>query len=242
LNEYKWLSPEKVFLNFNLAGVGSRFAACFIDTIFQVILIMVIFFGFEFFLFFQYGWFYAITLLIVFVIFNGYYILFETLWNGQTPGKRIINIRVIQTDGSSVTFVKVLIRNIVRVIDSLPLVYGVGMISVFASQRNQRLGDMAAGTLVIKENVEQAPTSIDLELKDTPWAGVAKLNIHKISEDDFAVLKKYLLRRNTLELYDIVPWDKKLTQFFSEKLSLTEEEAGDSYEFLKQVAALYQNR
>lgn len=239
--EHKWLSPEKVYLNLNLAGVGSRFAACFIDGIFQVILIIfsaiVIYYAF---------WHTylgtAVILISSFIILFGYFIFFETFWNGQTPGKRIIHIRVVQVDGSAVTFAKVLIRNMIRVIDQIPAMYAIGIIAVFVTKKSQRLGDMAAGTIVIKENVEEAPMPLDFQIKDTPWSGAARLNIHKLSENEFAVLKKYLLRRNTLDSNEQKNWDTKLTHLFCKKLDLKTEEIGPKYEFLTQVAALYQHR
>jgi uncharacterized RDD family membrane protein YckC len=242
MSEYQWISPEKVKLNFNLAGVGSRFAAILIDTGFQGILLTAVFYlGFDF-IQMDSAWITAAIFVGYFAIFYGYFILFETLWNGQTPGKRIINLRVIQADGSSVTFSKVLIRNILRVIDSLPFIYGVGIISVFASEKKQRLGDMAAGTVVIKENLNNAPAAMEFQVREMPWTDTARLSIHKVTEEEFAVLKKYLLRRPALNLDEIVAWDRKLTLFFAEKLGISSEEAGNPQDFLAQIAALYQNR
>jgi uncharacterized RDD family membrane protein YckC len=240
--EYRWLSPEKVMLNFNLAGVGSRFAAGLIDSGIQSVLMFAFFIAAMDFLPDESIWGAVLLLLGVFAILYGYFIFFETLWNGQTPGKRVMHLRVIQVDGSSVTFVKVLIRNIARLIDALPVIYAVGILAVFFSQKKQRLGDMAAGTLVIKETTETAPASVHFPLKETPWSGAARLHLHKISEDEFAVLKKYLLRRDALNLTDKVAWDRKLTLFYAEKLGLNPEETGHPEDFLTQVAALYQNR
>jgi uncharacterized RDD family membrane protein YckC len=253
VNEHSLLSPEKVYLKLKLAGVGSRFAALFIDSIFQsilagfIIFVMVFLGGFSFEevfvrMNFSGGWMIAIILFFTFTIFYGYNIFFETIWSGQTPGKRFIKLRVVQENGSSIAFVQVLIRNILRVIDSLPTGYAIGIISVMISKKNQRLGDMAAGTIVIRENGEDAPAAVNFEVRETAWSGVARLHLQEIGEEDFAVLKKYLLRRETLRQDELLVMDQKLALFFSQKLGLKPEETGNSVEFLKQVAAMYQHR
>ena len=252
MKEYSLLSPEKVYLNLNLAGVGSRFVACFIDSIFQSLLMGFIIFGI--FLLSRTGiitlepenfsdwWLIVILLLSMFAIFYGYFIFFETIWNGQTPGKRFIKIRVVQDNGSPVTFLKVLIRNILRIIDSLPTGYAIGIISALISKKNQRLGDMAAGTVIIRENIEDAPAAVNFTVIEASWSGAARLRIHEIGEDEFAILKKYLLRRDTLMQDEVQAMDQKLTLVFSQKLGLKPEETGNPSEFLKQVAAMYQRR
>lgn len=171
-----------------------------------------------------------------------YFIFFEAIWNGQTPGKRVIKLRVVQDSGSSATFLQVLIRNILRVIDSLPTLYAIGILSVLLNKKNQRLGDVAAGTVVIREGVEDAPKAVNFTVIDTPWSGKARLHIHKISEDDYAILKKYLLRREKLQQWEAQVLERKLVRFFSQKLELTPGETGNPAEFLEQVAAMYQNQ
>jgi uncharacterized RDD family membrane protein YckC len=96
-------------------------------------------------------WAIAILILIPFLLHWGYFTLFEGLWNGQTPGKRVAKIRVIQQSGRAITIFESLARNLVRAIDFLPAFYVVGSISIFVTHRNQRLGDLVAGTLVVHE-------------------------------------------------------------------------------------------
>jgi uncharacterized RDD family membrane protein YckC len=97
-----------------------------------------------------------------FVLWWGYFITFETLWNGQTPGKRLMKVRVIRMSGYPVTFLDAVVRNLVRIIDFLPLLYGIGVTTMFISSQSRRLGDYAAGTIVVKE---RAPIQLeDLEL------------------------------------------------------------------------------
>src|SRR5690606_14075457 len=107
----------------------------------------------------------ALYALLNFLIFWGYYVLFEYLWNGQTPGKRLVKIRVARTDGNPAGFVEVVIRNLVRVVDFLPTGYGLGLLVMFFSPQARRLGDFAAGTLVVKER-----SDVDLRALSPPSA------------------------------------------------------------------------
>ncbi|MEK7327557.1 MAG: RDD family protein, partial [Chloroflexota bacterium] len=97
------------------------------------------------------AWLVAIFGLISFAFFWGYYILFEMLWNGQSPGKRWVGLRVIRTDGTPITLTESIIRNLVRLVDFLPAYYGVGVVTMFINEQSRRLGDLAAGTLVVHD-------------------------------------------------------------------------------------------
>src|SRR5690606_12367836 len=88
------------------------------------------------------------------MIWWGYYLLFEWIWHGQTIGKRSARIRVVRADGAPVSFVPVAVRNLVRIIDFMPFGYGVGVITMFCNPQARRLGDFAAGTLVVKDEGE----------------------------------------------------------------------------------------
>ena len=103
------------------------------------------------------SWGVGIFLLIVFLLFWGYFALFEAFGNGRTLGKRVAKIRVIHQSGRGINFVEALARNLVRFIDYLPGFYGVGVVAMFMSRRSQRLGDMVAGTLVVREREVEAP-------------------------------------------------------------------------------------
>ena len=113
----------------------------------------------------------SIQVLIIFALFATnwcYGLLFEAFGSGQTPGKRLMGLRVVREDGSPATFLDVAIRNFCRGIDFLPAFYAVGVFSMVLSERTQRVGDRVAGTLVIrisKEGLalyEQAPFSPEL--------------------------------------------------------------------------------
>src|SRR5205809_1028494 len=103
-------------------------------------------------------WVYAVLIIVVFLIINGYFAIFEWLWSGQTPGKRWLKLRVIREDGRPISFFEAMIRNLIRVIDFMvPPFYSVGLVSVFSTARDQRVGDLVAGTVVVRERESEAP-------------------------------------------------------------------------------------
>jgi uncharacterized RDD family membrane protein YckC len=151
-------TPELVGLEFPLAGIGSRFIAVLIDYAFQFAGVTALLLGFMLFLpsmqkfqTLSAKWVIALIILVPFLLHWGYFTLFEGLWQGQTPGKRIAKIRVIQQSGRSITMFESLARNLLRAIDALPAMYVAGTISIFVTSRNQRIGDLVAGTLVVHE-------------------------------------------------------------------------------------------
>jgi uncharacterized RDD family membrane protein YckC len=161
-------TPELVTLEFPLAGIGSRFIAVLIDYALQFAALVVLILGAMLFLpsmqKFESAsakWVAAILVLIPFLLQWGYFTLFEGLWHGQTPGKRVAEIRVIQQSGRAITIFESLSRNFVRAIDFLPTFYAVGTISVFITKRNQRLGDLVAGTLVVHEGQTRDASTLD---------------------------------------------------------------------------------
>ena len=93
-----------------------------------------------------------------FLLYWGYFALFEAFWNGQTPGKRLVKIRVIKDSGRHITLFEALARNLVRVVDMIPPnFYLVGLLSMLCNKQQKRLGDFVAGTIVIHERTSQQP-------------------------------------------------------------------------------------
>lgn len=157
-HDYTVATPENVNFGYAMAGLGSRFMAALVDSLLvlllQVLVVVLIFViairdlrsstGLL-------SWASLALVLISFVLFWGYYIFFELIWNGQTPGKRWVGLRVLRANGQPITIVEVLIRNLVRLVDFMPAAYGVGIVSMFIDARSRRLGDLAAGTMVVWE-------------------------------------------------------------------------------------------
>ncbi len=205
-------TPESVELEFILAGIGNRVYAWLIDFIawslsligFQIAwtivaaqLIDVI------------GnlvggnkqvelWFRAFQLLIVFFIEVGYFVLFETLWQGQTPGKRFVKIRVIRDDGRPIRLQQATLRALLRPIDIY--FFCLGLFLIVFTKREKRLGDIVAGTLVVQE--EQAVTSTKLTVSQEAQNLATQLLIEgdfaRMLPEDFAVIREYLQRRVTM--------------------------------------------
>ena len=160
-------TPERVPLHFALASIGNRFLACALDHAIQaVVLILIVITGLIVASYSSFAnilesapkWVIAILIIVVFLIFSSYFAFFEWLWSGQTPGKRWLKLRVIREDGRPITFWEACVRNLLRTFDMMPVpFYSVGLISVFINSRDQRVGDLVAGTVVVREREAEAP-------------------------------------------------------------------------------------
>ena len=152
-------TPEQIPLDFLLAGIGSRFLALALDTLIQtaaaillvVIGIVIVAGGGAREPTGRQAWVIALLLLLYFLLQFGYFAFFEAIWNGQTPGKRYMHLRVIKDSGRPITAFDALGRNLLRIVDSLPGIYAVAIVSALLSAKNKRLGDYVAGTVVVHE-------------------------------------------------------------------------------------------
>ena len=157
-------TPELVGIELPLAGIGSRFIALLVDYLIWgaalfVLIWLAIFLlpSIDAFSKISEQWAAGIIIFVVFLFNWGYFTLFEAFWNGRTPGKRVARIRVIQRSGRAIGLFESMARNLVRYVDQLPFFYAVGVIAMFATSQHQRLGDLAAGTLVVRDREEEAP-------------------------------------------------------------------------------------
>ena len=215
-------TPERVPLAFALASIGNRFLAAAIDHFIQYFSIAIILYIFI--LALGLGetsdasligeitreapkWMIAIMIIILFLLFAGYFILFEWLWNGQTPGKRLLKLRVIREDGRPITLWEAIARNLLRVFDATPgffvPIYSVGLIAVFLSNRDQRVGDIFAGTVVIRERSDEAPTfdeTFSNPIADAAFRRVQKrtdfrADVISLTAAEIEVVESFLRRR-----------------------------------------------
>jgi uncharacterized RDD family membrane protein YckC len=157
-------TPELVNIEMPLAGIGSRFIALLVDYLIWgagllalIFISIIVLPAMHVFSKHSEQWTIALVIFIVFLFQWGYFTLFEAFWNGRTPGKRVARIRVIQRSGRAIGLFESMARNLVRYVDWFPGFYGVGIIAVFASRQHQRLGDMAAGTLVVRDRDTEMP-------------------------------------------------------------------------------------
>jgi uncharacterized RDD family membrane protein YckC len=210
-------TPELVSIEMPLAGIGSRFIALLVDyliwgagfvlltAVFAVLLPSIIAYSQI-----KAQWAIAIVIFAVFLVNWGYFTLFEAFWNGRTPGKRVARIRVIQRSGRAIGLFESMARNLVRYVDQLPGFYAVGVITMFVTRQHQRLGDLAAGTLVVRDREEQKPAWGETGSRTftaplfapsaplpEPEAGVTlpATGIAKLSPADLEVLEGFFSRR-----------------------------------------------
>ena len=156
-------TPEHIEVQYELAGIGSRALAGIFDFVLQGTLTVLVVWGLIWLgLVLKLPDILGVVGAIViasmgFLAFTVYYVTAEMLTGGQSPGKRLAGLRVIGVDGRPITFLQSVLRNVIRAVDMMPFFYSVGLVSVFASSRAQRLGDMVAGTIVVKERVYALP-------------------------------------------------------------------------------------
>jgi uncharacterized RDD family membrane protein YckC len=215
-------TPELVAIEMPLAGIGSRFIALLVDTLIWaagLLLLALLFWLFqpamEAFSALSYQWAFAITTLVIFLLNWGYFTLFEAFWNGRTPGKKVARIRVIQRSGRPIGFFESLARNLVRYVDQLPFFYAVGVITMFVTRQHQRLGDLAAGTLVVRDGDQEAAIWNDLTTRTFTaqilptvapapephtLVSLSPEGITKLSLTDLEVLEGFFARRLDIPL------------------------------------------
>jgi uncharacterized RDD family membrane protein YckC len=240
------VTPEGVSVDLTLAGIGSRGVAAILDGLIKGIIfiatIAALFGGLSVFDTSTTGSRdpssalligLAVGAVIIFVINFFYDVAFETLSSGRTPGKRVAGIRVVKEGGAPVRFTSSAIRNIVRIVDALPSAYLVGLISIAVSSKNQRLGDMAAGTLVVRERKEELPIwnrPVPVSPATEAW------DVTSITPDELTTVRKFLERRYTLtsEARSRLAWE--LSERLRQKVPGVAANL-EAEEFLEQVAA-----
>ena len=219
--EYTIETPENVTFGYEVAGIGARFIAALIDTVLLgvgllllniLLAVLLSLIGSDALVLFDLeaqepGWIEGLVIalyaLLNFAVLWGYYILFELLWNGQTPGKRVAKIRVVRLDGSPIGFIEAAVRNLVRIVDFFPMGYGVGFVTMFLNRRARRLGDFAAGTLVIRDQgtlslatISRPPTAEPAALPQpaAPTREPAWLDVRRLSAADYELAQTALAR------------------------------------------------
>jgi uncharacterized RDD family membrane protein YckC len=218
---YSLETPESVAVSYPIAGIGSRFLALLIDSLIQTLVIIAVVIvmyvaglnlggsaGYVVF---------GVGTLIIAVILLGYFIFFEIVWNGQTPGKRAMRLRVILTSGYPLTPLAALIRNVLRLVDVLPTFYAVGIVTMIVNKHARRVGDLVAGTMVIKEGREGtlaalSSTAPPVALPSSWGSGLGSpygaygalppslsgAELHRLTREDEVLLRDFLSRRAML--------------------------------------------
>ncbi|CAN5344867.1 RDD family protein [soil metagenome] len=245
---YSISTPENVDLHLELAGIGNRVLAALIDTTITYAIILVLgllFWG-------------AITVVgltdlsekdrslinnlismvaifFVFVINFGYFILFEGLWQGQTPGKKIVSIRVIETNGQPVGWSAVVLRNLIRTLDT-GLAF-VGLLPMIIDRNEKRFGDYAAGTIVVRERKADM-LSEDFILSEI--YNTEAIDAGRITPQEYALLLGFLKRRTNLAKSQRPLIAGNLATYMRKKLDDTSTEPAEK--FLERVYSAYKAR
>jgi uncharacterized RDD family membrane protein YckC len=197
-------TPEGVDLQLTLAGVGSRFISALVDVLLQTVLVVIVTAIAAAVGAFGSGYGIAFVFLASFLVFAGYDVLFEVFNFGRTPGKRLNGLRVVRVDGSPVAFFTSAVRNVLRLVDILPGMYLVGIATILVTRQNQRLGDVAAGTLVVRERTQQpAPQRVRSVAPPPPavaGASAGAWDVTGVSADELAAVQGFLTRRYELTL------------------------------------------
>ena len=224
-------TPEGISFNLLLAGVVPRFLAWFIDVLGVMALMIALrylvavvsalspFFS---------G---AFMVLLYFVVSIGYGILFEWFWRGQTPGKRLFRLRVMDVQGLHLQFSQIGIRNLLRAVDLLPAFYALGGLACCISHRCQRLGDLAANTIVVRYPRLNRPEVEELignkynSLRDYPHLE-ARLR-QSITPAEAALALEAVLRAKTLDaearvevFEDLADYYRRIVEFPPEATEL----------------------
>jgi uncharacterized RDD family membrane protein YckC len=205
-------TPEHIRFRYQLAGPGRRMMAYLIDLTIRSVIVVVLYlvlqlsslgFGGD-------GFSSGAFLLVMFAVEWGYYVLWESLWSGRTPGKRSMHLRVLKEGGYPTGFLDIALRNLLRAADFLPMAYSIGLVVMGLDPRFRRLGDMVAGTIVVVED----PGRIGHRLVVSPPPTAAELASlparPDLSTADLEALDLFLRRVGTLnpareqELADIV--------------------------------------
>jgi len=264
--DYTVFTPERVGLRYDVAGLGSRAAAALLDTAIQAVLWIALLVSF------------SVSVdrlpsvddappaivvaLIIVVVLGGffllwgYYMVFEIAWSGQTPGKRVLGIRVIRENGYPIRAVDSVVRNLVRVIDAPPFGFVIGALVMLLNARSKRLGDFAAGTLVVREGKRQrldqlsifataAATAAPASPSPThtqagslvPVEATASGPAAVLSAEDATLLRDFLVRRSTIDSEPRAALAHRLTTHLTQRYGLPSPARGREETFLEALAS-----
>jgi uncharacterized RDD family membrane protein YckC len=200
---------ESITFHYELAGLGSRFFAVFIDLAIQLAAAVS--------LLLTLAWAQstfsgagilppsvpdktaraielAIVVFAAFTLFFGYFIVFEWLWEGRTPGKRLLGIRVVRDGGFPLDFTSSVIRNLVRILEFSLGFYAISAVSTLLSPQNRRLGDMAAGTIVVRDRKYERESVLDAYVRENPDDPL----VRELSSGERDLIRRYVARRASL--------------------------------------------
>lgn len=246
-------TPESVELEFNLAGIGNRAYALLIDYIIWGIILIISLLAWAFVavlinfsnnVFAKNAslWLVAIQFLIFFAIYVAYFVFFETIWQGQTPGKRFVKIRVISDNGRPIKLQQATLRALLRPFDDL---FFIGALLIMLSKQEKRLGDLVAGTIVIQEDREVLAKKLTITEDAKVLAKQLQIqaDIGRLLPEDFAVIREYLHRRSEMLNSARIELCRKLAYQVKDIINLEDVPDGiTANTFLEAVYLAYQEK
>jgi uncharacterized RDD family membrane protein YckC len=235
-------TPEGIVFSQLLAGPVTRFLAWFVDllcvgtimTTFGLLLTPLQLISADLTA--------AIATLSYFIISIGYGVVFEWWWRGQTVGKKLLRLRVVDAEALRLQFSQIALRNLLRFVDCLPLFYFVGGLVCWISPKSQRLGDIAANTVVVRfpriaePDLDQLLVGKFNSLRQHPHL-CARLR-QRVSPSEASIVIQALLRRDQLDLHDRMELFADLASYFRAKVEFPTEviEAVTDEQYLRNVA------
>jgi uncharacterized RDD family membrane protein YckC len=189
-------TPEGIELEYTLAGLASRFIALLVDLLLRAAVLgaltAVVYGVLD-------NWIGGLVVIAAaFLALFAYDIGFEVWGGGRTPGKRWSGLRVVMDSGRPIGFVASAVRNLLRLLDGPPTLFVVGAVTILATKRNQRLGDLAAGTIVVRERHARA-TGTPFEIRTASTiGGVEGVDVTAVSAVELAAIRDFLARRDGL--------------------------------------------
>jgi len=232
-------TPEQVALELSVAGIGSRFLAVAVDTVLQVALTMTAVVGLSIVPARVSGLASvaligpAAAILAVFCVYWSYFAFFEAVWSGRTPGKRLAGIRVIKESGRPINTYEAIARNILRAVDFLPAMYGLGVVVMMFNRSSRRIGDYVAGTVVVHdrrtEDLRPALTSTG------PISGATE-SLARVNADELMLIEAYLERRPELDVHVRDQRARQIAGRITEKTGLRPQAGQSVDKFLESIA------
>lgn len=247
--DYLISTPENVDLHLELAGLGNRIIAALVDSLAigaidcLVLTVLVILAmaveasgGSTEVKNAVYFWSICISIFVMFIVSFGYFAIFEGIWQGQTPGKKVAGIRVIDNTGQPVGWGAVLIRNFVRMFDGISYI---GILPMILDKNERRFGDLCAGTIVIRERLQSLGSS-ELKILGNP-ANETVMDTGQISPDEYNLIVSFLKRREQMGRMERDRLASEIARHFRESLSVFD--VSDQPErFIEKVFIAYKRR
>jgi uncharacterized RDD family membrane protein YckC len=234
-------TPEQITLELPLAGIGSRFLAVAVDTVLQAAVyvggLLTLMFGPT-----RIGGGLpvllqltgtALGILFMFVVYWGYFTIFEIIWSGRTPGKRIAGIRVIKESGRPINVYESIARNVLRIIDFLPVMYGLGVVVMMLNRHNRRIGDYVAGTVVVYDT---ATNEVAPDWYAAPGSTIPHASMIRVTAEELRLIETYLQRRFDLDPLVRDAMAERIAGRITEKTGVGREPGQSVDEFLEGVA------